>query len=92
MLAQFTATQQDTIERGESRYAELGVGDLVIATIDGGSQLVTCRIYAIENTCVKFLWNAVVFSVEIELAAMTTILIEKFNRQQLIAEIMAMVA
>lgn len=80
------------LENAQSRYSEISVGDLVIATIDNGSAFVACRVYAIEEKVVKFLWNAVVFSVEIELAAMSTVLIEKFNRQQVIAEIKALVA
>lgn len=80
------------LENAQSRYSEISVGDLVIATIDNGSTFVNCRVYAIEDNVIKFLWNAVVFSVEIELAAMSTVLIERFNREQVIREIMALVA
>lgn len=87
-----TIQAQQALENAQSRYSEISVGDLVIATIDNGSTFVNCRVYAIEETVVKFLWNAVVFSVEIELAAMSTVLIERFNREQVIREIMALVA
>lgn len=87
-----TSKAMQALENAQSRYSEISVGDLVIATIDNGSTFVNCRVYAIEETVVKFLWNAVVFSVEIELAAMSTVLIEKFNRQAVIAEILSMVA
>lgn len=87
-----TTSAQQALENAQSRYSEISVGDSVIATIDNGSTFVNCRVYAIEDNAIKFLWNAVVFSVEIELAAMSTVLIEKFNRQQVIAEIMALVA
>lgn len=87
-----TSKAQQALENAQSRYSEISVGDLVIASYDNGSTFVSCRVYAIEENVVKFLWNAVVFSVEIELAAMSTVLIEKFNRQAVIAEILAMVA
>lgn len=84
---------QASAQKGFEFLAQVvNVGDKVLATINGGSKFVSCYVYAIEETSVKFLWNNVVFSVEIELASMTTILIEKFNRAAIIAEIMGMVA
>lgn len=80
------------LENAKNRYAELSVGDKVIAPLRDGSQMVTCRIYAIGDNTVSFLWNAVVFSVDLELAAQTMLLIERFNRAAVIAEILSMVA
>lgn len=75
---------------GNARYTNISVGDLVIAPLRDGSELVTCRVYAVDNDAISFLWNGVVFQVEIELAAACTLLLEKFNRQALIAEIMGL--
>lgn len=75
---------------GNARYSNISVGDLVIATIDKGSQFVTCRVYAVDSDTISFLWNGVVFQVESELAAQSTLLVKKFNRAALIAEIKAL--
>lgn len=75
---------------GNSLYNNISVGDLVIATIDKGSQFVTCRVYAIDADTISFLWNGIVFQVEAELAAMSTLLVSKFNCAELIAEIKAL--
>lgn len=87
-----TIQAQQALENSQSRYAQLSVGDKVSATINCGSSFVTCRIYAIEETVTKCLWNGVVFSVENKLFLSTTLLLEAFDRQAVIAEIMALVA
>lgn len=81
---------QKYAELGNARYTNLNVGDLVIAPLRDGSEMVTARVYAIDSETVSFLWNGIVFQVEIELAAACTLLLEKFNRQSLIAEIMGL--
>lgn len=87
-----TIQAERALENAQTRYAELSIGDKVIAPLRDGSQMVTARVYSIDDNTVSFLWNAVVFSVDMELAAMTTVLISKFDREAVIAEIMAMVA
>lgn len=87
-----TIQAQQALENAQSRYAEPSVGDNVFATINNGSTFVSCYIYAIEDDKVKCLWNAVVFSVEIELFLASTLLIERFNRKAIIAEIMRLSA
>lgn len=81
---------QAIAKSGNALYSNISVGDLVVATIDKGSQFVTCRVFAVEETSISFLWNGIVFSVETELASMSTLLVKKFNRAELIAEITAM--
>lgn len=85
-----TTQAQQAVENAVSLYSNIGVGDKVIASYDNGSQFVNCRVYAIEETVIKFLWNDVVFSVEKELAAMSTLLVQRFNREETIREIMAL--
>lgn len=87
-----TTSAMKTLEDAQSRYSDLSVGDKVLATYDNGSTFVACRVYEIEENKVSFLWGQIVFSCEIELAAMSTVLIEKFNRADVIAEILSMVA
>lgn len=77
-------------QSGNALYSNISVGDLVVATINKGSQFVTCRVFAVDNASISFLWNGIVFSVETELAAQSTLLVKKFNRAELIAEIKAL--
>lgn len=77
---------------GNARYTNISVGDLVIAPLRDGSELVTCYVYAIDSETVSFLWNSVVFTVETEIAASCTLLLEKFNRQAIIAELLSRLA
>ena len=80
----------EMMNAGNARYANISVGDLVIAPLRDGSEMVTARVYAINEDTVSFLWNGVVFSVDNEIAATCTLLLEKFNRASLIAELRAM--
>lgn len=68
----------------------VNVGDKVLATINGGSKFVSCYVYAIEESSIKFLWNGVVVSLEKQFASDTVTLVRKFDRKAIIAEIMSL--
>jgi hypothetical protein len=76
----------------ERLNAEINVGDLVLANLYGDAYE-ECKVDAIESDCVKFLWGQVVVTLEINHAAATTYLIEKYvSRDELINDILDMVA
>lgn len=87
-----TTKALETMTAGMTRYTNIQVGDKVIATWHDGSQMVTARVYAIHADSIEFLKGQVRWTVDMELAAQSTLLIERFDRQAVIAEILEMIA